>query len=103
MPLVVVFVLLNGFKEELSTRAIFLKRFEPFIGARLANGATAFVFAASHVGVNYTPALLVFLGITFILALAWGYVMQKTDSIIGPALFHGAMDITIVLGIFSFL
>jgi hypothetical protein len=103
MPLVVVFVLLNGFKEELSTRAIFLKRFEPFIGARLSNVSTGFVFAASHVGVNYTPALLVFLGITFILALAWGYVMQKTNSIIGPALFHGAMDITIVLGIFSFL
>ncbi len=103
MPLVVVFVLLNGFKEELSTRGIFLKRFETFIGAWPSNIVTAFVFAASHVGVNYTPALLVFLGITFALALAWGYVMQKTNSIIGPALFHGAMDITIVLGIFSFL
>jgi len=59
--------------------------------------------AAGHVGVSYTPVLLVFLGITFALGLAWGYVMQKTNSIIGPALFHGAMDITIILGIFSFL
>jgi membrane protease YdiL (CAAX protease family) len=103
MPIVVAFVLLNGFKEELLNRGIFLKKFEPFLGARPSNILTAFVFAVTHVGVDYTPVLLVFLGITFLLGLAWGYVMQKTDSIIGSALFHGAMDITIILGIFSYL
>jgi len=103
MPIVVAFVLLNGFKEELYFRGIFLKKFEPFLGAWPSNIVTAFVFALAHVGVSYTPVLLGFLGFTFLLGLAWGYVMQKTDSIIGSALFHGAMDITIILGIFSYM
>ncbi len=79
------------------------KKFETFLGAWPSNILTAFVFAASHVGVSYTPVLFIFLGMTFALGLAWGYVMQKTNSIIGSALFHAAMDITIVLGAFSFL
>lgn len=101
MPIVVIFVLLNGFKEELWVRGIFLKKFEAFLGAWPSNILAAFVFAVAHSGVTYTPVLLIFLGITFLLGLAWGYVMQKTDSIIGSALFHGAMDIAIILGIFS--
>ena len=35
------------------------------------------------------------------LALAWGYVTQKTDSLWGAILFHAGMDIPIMLGIFS--
>ena len=103
MPIVVAFVLLNGIREELWTRGVFLKKLEPFLGAWPSNILTAFVFAAGHVGVKYTPVLFIFLGMTFALGLAWGYVMQKTNSIIGSALFHAAMDIAIVLGIFSFL
>ena len=103
MPMVVAFVLLNGVREELYFRGIFLKKFEAFLGAWPSNIVTAFVFALAHVGVSYTPVLLVFLGITFLLGLAWGYVMQKTDSIIGSALFHGAMDIAVILGIFSYM
>jgi membrane protease YdiL (CAAX protease family) len=103
MPIVVAFVLLNGFKEELWVRGIFLKRFGTFLGAWPSNILAAIVFALDHIGVSYTPVVFVFLGITFLLGLAWGYVMQKTDSIIGSALFHGAMDIAIILGIFSYL
>jgi membrane protease YdiL (CAAX protease family) len=103
MPIVVTFVLLNGLKEELWFRGIFLKKFETFLGVWPSNILTAFVFAVAHIGVEYTPVLFVFIGITFLLGLAWGYVMHKTDSIIGSALFHAAMDIVVVLGIFSFL
>jgi membrane protease YdiL (CAAX protease family) len=103
MPIVIVYVLSNGFREELWFRGIFLKKFEPFIGASLSNIATSFVFAWAHVGVNYTPVLPVVLGITFSLGVAFAYMMQKTDSIIGPAIFHAAMDIPAVLAIFSFL
>jgi membrane protease YdiL (CAAX protease family) len=102
-PIVVVFVLLNGFKEELWFRGIFLKKYETFLGVWPSNILAAFVFAVAHIGVEYTPVLFIFLGITFLLGLAWGYVMRKTDSIIGSALFHAAMDIAIILGIFSFL
>jgi membrane protease YdiL (CAAX protease family) len=103
MPIVIVYVLSNGFREELWFRGIFLKKFESFIGASLSNITTSFVFAWAHVGVNYTPVLPVLLGIVFLLGLAFAYIMQKTDSVIGPAMFHAAMDIPAALAIFSFL
>jgi membrane protease YdiL (CAAX protease family) len=51
--------------------------------------------------VNYTADQYLFLAILFPLALAWGYIMQKTDSLWGSILFHAGMDIPIMLGIFS--
>ena len=103
MPVVVTFVLLNGIREELWFRGVFLKKLEPVLGAWPSNILIAFVFAVAHVGVEYTPVLFVFLAMTFALGLAWGYVMQKTNSIIGSALFHAAMDMPVILGVFSFL
>jgi len=44
---------------------------------------------------------LIFLAVLVPLALAWGYLMQKTDSIWASILFHAGMDIPIMLGIFS--
>ena len=88
MPMVVVFVLLNGFKEELWVRGIFLKKLETFLGAWPSNVLTAFVFSVTHVGVEYTPVLFIFLGITFLLGAVWGYVMQRTKSLLGSVLFH---------------
>jgi uncharacterized protein len=38
---------------------------------------------------------------TFSLGLAWGYIMQRTDSILGSALFHAGADIPVFIGIFS--
>jgi len=38
---------------------------------------------------------------TFVLGMVAGYVMRKTDSIIGPILIHAGTDIPIFIGIFS--
>jgi membrane protease YdiL (CAAX protease family) len=54
-----------------------------------------------HGSVTYTASNAIFLAILFPLALVWGYVMQKTDSVWGSILFHAGMDILIFLGIFS--
>jgi membrane protease YdiL (CAAX protease family) len=35
------------------------------------------------------------------LALAWGYIMRKTDSLWGSILFHAGMDLPIILGLWS--
>jgi membrane protease YdiL (CAAX protease family) len=51
--------------------------------------------------VNYTADQYLFLAILFPLALAWGYIMQKTDRLWGSILFNAGMDIPIMLGIFS--
>ena len=100
-PWILVFVLANGFTEELLFRGLFLRKYEPFLGNKLSNLLTAVVFTLAHIQVTYTPELPIFLMITFLLALAWGYVMQKTDSIWGSALFHAGADMLIIIGIFA--
>ncbi len=100
-PWILSFVLANGFFEELITRGLFLRKFEPLLGAALSNLLTAFVFATGHAGVTYSADVLVFVAITFVFAMIWGYLMQKTGSLWGSALFHAGADTLIIIGIFS--
>ena len=100
---IVPFVLLNRVKEELWFRGLFLKQYELFLGPYLANILQPLIFSVAHMSVEYTSVLLGFLVVTFVLGLVWGYIIQRTDSIIGASLFHSATDIAIILGIFSYL
>jgi len=100
-PWLLIYVLANGAMEELLFRGLFLRKLEPFFGKILSNFMIAFVFTALHGAANYTADQYLFLVILFPLALAWGYIMQKTDSMWGSMLFHAGMDIPIMLGIFS--
>ena len=100
-PWILVFVLSNAFAEELLFRGLFLGRTEPLIGRFPANLAAAIPFVVMHCGVPYTSRQLAFLGAVLPLALAWGWLMQKTESIWGSVLFHAGMDIPIMIGIFS--
>jgi membrane protease YdiL (CAAX protease family) len=100
-PWILIFVLANGLMEELLYRGIFLKRYEPVLGRHLANLVTALLFVTIHAQVTYTPDLVPFLIGLFLLALLWGVLMQKTDSVIGSALFHAGADTLIILGIFA--
>jgi membrane protease YdiL (CAAX protease family) len=100
-PWILSFVLANGFLEELMNRGLFLKKFEPLLGATLSNFLTAFVFAIGHAGVTYSSDVLAFVAVTFVFALIWGYLMQKTGSLWGSALFHAGADTLILIGIFA--
>ncbi len=82
-------------------RGLFLRKLQPFFGRFLSNLLIALVFTVLHGTVTYSADNMIFLAVTFPLALAWGYLMQKTDSIWGSILFHAGMDIPIMLGIFS--
>jgi membrane protease YdiL (CAAX protease family) len=101
LPWLLMFVLANGFAEETIFRGVLLGRLQPFVGAFAANVATAIPFTLAHAPTTYATDQLLFLGATFLFALAWGWLMQKTQSIWGSVLFHAAMDIPIVAGIFS--
>lgn len=101
IPWILAFVLLNGLREELWLRGLFLKKYESLLGAKSSNFLQAIIFAGSHLGIEYTPYLLIFLIIAFFIGLALGAVMQKTDSLLGSTLFHAGADIPIVLGHFS--
>jgi len=101
LPWILALVLSNGVREELWHRGLFLKKYEPFLGAKTSNLLQAIIFSLWHLDVQYTPFLLVFLVIVFFGALALGFVMQKTDSLLGSAIFHAGSDIPIIMGIFS--
>ncbi len=100
-PWILIFVLCNGFMEELLFRGLFLKRYELFLGKGLSNLLTATVFTLIHIQVTYIPDVLQFLIIVFPLAIIWGYLMQKTDSIWGSALFHAGADCLIIFEIYA--
>ncbi len=101
MPWALIFVMANGLNEELLFRGLFFGRLEPFLGRFAINLMIAIPFTLFHTGVEYTASFLIFAGMLFPLSLAWGWLLQKTDSLWGSALFHAAMDIPIVLGLFS--
>jgi membrane protease YdiL (CAAX protease family) len=100
-PWVLIFCLANALNEELLFRGLFFGRLQPFLGRFAVNLLIAIPFTLMHTGVEYTANLLIFVGMLFPLSLAWGWLLQKTDSLWGSVLFHAAMDIPIVLGLFS--
>jgi len=102
-PWILLFVLTNAINEELLFRGLFLRKLEPFLGAFPSNLLIAIVFTIMHVGVDYTPDVLMFLAFLLPLGLAMGYVMQKTDSVLGSVLIHAAVDIPVVIGLYSTL
>ena len=100
-PWTLLFVFSNAFMEELHFRGLLLKPFERLLGRHPANLCIALFFTLSHAPVQYTPDILVFLAILFVLALAWGYVIQKTESLWGSVLFHAGADLMIIVGIYK--
>jgi membrane protease YdiL (CAAX protease family) len=101
IPWILISVLANAAQEELLFRGLFLRKLQPFLGNLLSNILIVFVFTLLHKGVTYSSNDYIFLAILIPLGLAWGYIMQKTDSVWGSILFHAGTDIPIFLAIFS--
>lgn len=101
-PALVVVSLSNGFEEEFLSRGLFLQKYETFFSVRTSNVLQAIVFSIAHVGVTYTPVLLVFLIGVFLLALFAGFLMRRTSSVLTPAIFHGALDMGIYIAFLTY-
>ncbi len=106
MPWILPTVLLNGVREETLYRGLFLKKLDPKLGTRPSNLLQATIFSLSHsvagVGLTaYTPYVWALMIFTFSLGFVWGYIMQRTGSILGSTLFHAGTDIPVFIGIFS--
>ncbi len=106
LPWILPIVFLNSFREELLYRGLFLRKFWSKLGLKTSNALQAAIFSLSHsvagLGLSaYTPYVWALLIFTFVLGLIWGYMIQRTDSIIGSTLFHAGTDIPVFLGIFS--
>ena len=100
-PWILLFLFSNGFMEELLYRGLFLKRYEPFLGKGSSNVLTAAVFTLVHTQVTYPVAMLQFLAIVVTLSLAWGYLIQKTDSLWGAVLFHAGGDCLVIFSAYA--
>lgn len=99
-----VFSLFNGFLEELWLRALFLRKLVPVLGLGTSLVLTSLWFGLFHVsGLMYMQpeAIPFYMVNTFTFAAAWGYLMHKTDSWIGPGLMHAASDFFLFIEILS--
>ena len=102
-PWILLFVVANGLMEELLFRGLFLGRYQRLIGIWPAIVATAVSFTLAHTQVQYAPQLIPFLVVLLGLSLAWGWLMQKTASLWGSAIFHAGADLLIIIPIFNTL
>jgi len=100
-PWTLIFVFANGFMEELHFRGLLLRPFEEMLGRHTANLCIALFFTLTHAPVQYTSDILLFLVVVFALAYAWGYIIQKTESLWGSVLFHAGADLLIIVGIYK--
>lgn len=101
-PWVLIFVLANASNEELLFRGLFIGKMEPFFGKFATNILTTIPFVLMHSFTSYSTDQIIFLAFqTLPVSLAWCWLMQKSNSIWGSILFHAAMDIPIIVGIFS--
>ncbi len=103
MPWILVFILCNAFTEELLYRAVFLKRYEAFLGKGLSLWLVTIAFTLLHFQAGYVVDALLFLVQLFPFALVWGWMMQKTDSLWGSVLFHAGADCIIIFNIYKVL
>jgi membrane protease YdiL (CAAX protease family) len=101
LPAFLLVALADGFMEEMLFRGLFLRRLGRFVGDNWANVLTATVFAFMHLGVLFTASLTMFLVIVFLLGLLWGWIMQRTRSVLAPALFHAGVDMLIIADAFA--
>lgn len=100
-PWTLLFVFANAFMEELHFRGLLLGPFEELLGRHTANLCVALFFTLTHAPVQYTADILFFLALVFALSYAWGYIIQKTESIWGSVLFHAGADLLIIVGIYQ--
>jgi len=98
---ILVFVVANGFMEELIFRGIFLDKLNSLFNYHLSIFMTSVCFAVPHIIVQYQPDILMFTGICFVLGMICGYAMYYTKSIIAPTLMHAGADLMIIVPIFA--
>jgi membrane protease YdiL (CAAX protease family) len=101
LPAFLLIALADGFMEESLFRGLFLRRLGRFVDHNWANVVTATVFTFMHLGVTFTASLPTFLIIAFLLGLLCGWIMQRTGSVLAPALFHAGVDMLVIADAFA--
>jgi uncharacterized protein len=101
-PALVVLVLMNGLREELWFRGLFLKKYGKLLSPWSSNLLAAVIFTSFHVQVQYSASILPFLAVTLVNGLFLGWLMQKSGSLLASVLFHAGTDLPIFLVYLSY-
>ena len=98
LPWLLIYALANAFSDELIFRGVFLDQYQSFLGMHPANLLAAVLFTIAYVQPDSgNPEGLLKLSIMLILGLSFGYLMQKTKTILGAWLFHAGVVIAMLL------
>jgi membrane protease YdiL (CAAX protease family) len=87
--------LADGLMEELLFRGLFLRRLARFVGDDWAIVVTALVFTFAHQVFFETPWLLLHV---FFFGLLFGWLMQKTGSLLASVLLHAGILMVTIAG-----
>jgi membrane protease YdiL (CAAX protease family) len=90
----------NAFLEELLFRGLLMSKLNIAFGPYLSTFLQAVIFASWHVGITYTPYVLVFVVLyVFPVGLLAGYLTRSSGSILPSWIFHAGVDIPIYPGV----
>jgi membrane protease YdiL (CAAX protease family) len=96
-PYLSIVALLNGPKEELLYRGLFVQRYDVFLPMRSTNIVSAIIFALSVVEPEYFAQLIGAVLVALVGGLLFVRLMRKTKSLIGPGICEGASTIPVYL------
>ena len=97
---------LQAFAQEVQFRGLLLGALERTMPPALANVSQAAVFGLAHLAISYGGPEAPFVPITFVVGLAFGWLVQRTGSIWPAVIIHAVADIAlqfaIVPGLYGF-
>jgi membrane protease YdiL (CAAX protease family) len=100
LPIFLLYAISNAFMEETFFRGISLRFFTYKNRFWLANVVQAFFFALIHIINPMTANPWPFVLLTFTLGLLWGYLTNKTKSLIPAIVLHVIADIFVAISLF---
>lgn len=99
-PFFLLYAISNAFIEETFFRGISLHFIEDRAGFWIANIAQASFFSLIHFLIPMAKAPLVFVAVTFLLGIIWGYTTKRTRSLVPAIIMHVIADIFVAISLF---
>jgi membrane protease YdiL (CAAX protease family) len=90
---------LQAFSQEVQFRGLLLGALERTMSPRWANVSQAAVFGLAHLAISYGGPEAPFVPITFLVGLAFGWLVRRTNSLWPAVVIHAVADIALQFGI----
>jgi membrane protease YdiL (CAAX protease family) len=90
---------LQAFSQEVQFRGLLLGALERTMSPRWANVSQAAIFGLAHLAISYGGPEAPFVPITFLVGLAFGWLVRRTNSLWPAVIIHAAADIALQFGI----